>query len=244
MGCHSPLCPICQNIRLIKEIAISHGVLDKVLANGEYEGIYWYHLVLTEETCGTHQLVSTTQQLRQGFNRLIKMAEVDRVILGASAYLHVKLKDAYGQIKPHLHVLVAMKPSFKGKRFISMSKLTLLWQEALGIGYLPYVNIIALPLADGYPARQDFVNLIAYSSICIQMKNIREYPETYLDYTDQAWGLRKVRHIGLMAEMRRAVKADYQTRIEQAKANAGDSTADDAIAVVVDTADDADAVMP
>jgi hypothetical protein len=223
MGCHSPLCPICQYIKVTKELAIAHGVLDKMMANGAYQGVYYYHWVLTTEPCGTHQLIVTIQQLRQGVNRLLHMGKIARVLLGASVFLHVKLQDRYGLVKPHCHVLVAFKRSFKGRRYIGMYQLGLLWQEAMGVGYIPYVNAIPLPLqASGYPARRDFINLIAYSSRSIEMSNIQMFPEAYLKYTEQAFGLRKVRHVGLMADMRRAVKADYQERLAQAKAIAAD----------------------
>ena len=204
----------------MKELAINHGIFDHLIAHADYRGVYWYHWILSIEPCGAHQLVSTSQHLWQGFSRLLKTAEVDRVMLGASAYLHVKLKDAYGSIRPHYHCMVGMKPSYKGKRYISIDRLGLLWQEALGVGYQPYANAIALPLKNGYPERHDFINLIGYAARPVEMSNLRDFPQTYLDYADQARGLRKkVRHVGMLAALRKRVRQDYAERLAQAQAD-------------------------
>lgn len=218
LGCRSALCPICRHIRVTRELAITHGILDHILDSEEHRGIKLYHWVLTTESCSVHRVVAKVQELRQGFCRLTKMPEVARVLLGASCYLHIKLGD-YGEVKPHLHVAVLLRSSFRGKRFISKHRLGLLWQEALGVGYAPYVNAIPIPLlaGDGSPERRHFINLVGYMTTAIELQNIRDFPDTYFDFLEQGWGLRKVRHVGLMADLRRTVKADHRTRVQQAK---------------------------
>ena len=135
--CRQRLCPVCQwrRSRLI------FAQLTDVWQNLKDQGYEVLHVVLTVRNVrGCH--------LRDEITRMYAaysfMSHHPFLIgwKGSLRFLEVSYNMNDKTYHPHLHVLVAVKPSyFKSRYYVSVDLLTMLWRAALHINYDPVVHI-------------------------------------------------------------------------------------------------------
>ena len=112
-------------------------VWDKLRADG-YDVL---HVVLTVRNVSGSQL---RDQITKMYNAFSSMAKNDtlRGWKGSLRFLEVSYNMHDKTYHPHLHVLVAVRPSyFKSRYYVSQELLTFLWRAALHVNYDPMVHI-------------------------------------------------------------------------------------------------------
>jgi plasmid rolling circle replication initiator protein Rep len=102
----------------------------------------WLFITLTIKNCAITELRDTLNNINYGFRKLsrrkafpgvgwIKSVEVTRGRDGKTAH-------------PHLHILMMVKPSYFGKRYLSQQKWCDLWQSCMKLDYQPILDIQAV----------------------------------------------------------------------------------------------------
>ena len=136
--CRVRLCPVCQWRRSLKTFAQMSQVLD-IASN---DGFQFVFLTLTVRNCGADKLSEKLTHLLLSFNRLMKYKAVQSAIKGYYRGCEVTHNINTDEYHPHLHVILAVKPSyFGGSYYLSQAKWTELWRRALQVDYDPIVDI-------------------------------------------------------------------------------------------------------
>lgn len=135
--CRVRLCPICQWRRSLKTFAQMSQVLEIAKADG-YQFIF---LTLTMLNCGSDALSDELTHILLSFNRLMKYKDVQKAVKGFYRGCEVKHNIVTDEYHPHLHVILAVRPSYFSHSYISHDKWVHLWQRALQVDYTPVVDI-------------------------------------------------------------------------------------------------------
>lgn len=164
--CRVGLCPMCQWRRARK----LQGQMARILHHLEPRGYKYIFVTLTVRNCGAAELSGTLDKLAEGWRRLSQYKAVKSIAKGAYRGLEIThdcseiitpemyvarrlyyigqglhvgdLNPNYNTYHPHYHCLIAVKPSyFTGRLYLSQEKWRELWRRALGVDYLPSVNV-------------------------------------------------------------------------------------------------------
>lgn len=105
--CKDRLCPMCNWRRSLKIFSQVSKVMDSM---AEYEFIF---LTLTVKNCAAADLPKTVDVLLSGWRYLYnKNKEFKSVICGTFRSLEVTRNKKNGTYHPHLHCILAVKPSY------------------------------------------------------------------------------------------------------------------------------------
>lgn len=141
--CRVRLCPICQWRKSLK----LYGQMMRVMRYLEPEGYRYIFLTLTIRNVKLDKLTAALNRLSKGFNLLSKYDDFGKAACGwyrGTEITHNLDMDSpdYDTFHPHIHVIVAVKPSyFTSRYYISQAKWGALWQRALGVDYVPRVDV-------------------------------------------------------------------------------------------------------
>lgn len=135
--CRVRLCPICQWRRSLKTFVQMSQVLDIAKADG-YQFIF---LTLTMRNCTADALSDELTHILLSFNRLMKYKDVQKAVKGYYRGCEVTHNIRTDEYHPHLHVVLAVRPSYFSHSYISHDKWVALWQRALQVQYTPVVDI-------------------------------------------------------------------------------------------------------
>lgn len=137
--CRDRLCPMCNWRRSLKLYSQVSQVMDVL----ESQGYYFLFLTLTLRNCPWDDLPAAIQAFLSGWRNLYHDAPVfRRAVCGTSRALEITVNHGARTYHPHLHVVLAVKPSyFKSKDYISQAQWTQLWRSCCDISYDPIVNI-------------------------------------------------------------------------------------------------------
>lgn len=135
--CRVRLCPICQWRRSLKTFLQMSQVLDIAKADG-YQFIF---LTLTMRNCTADALSDELTHILLSFNRLMKYKDVQKAVKGYYRGCEVTHNIRTDEYHPHLHVILAVRPSYFSRSYISHDKWVSLWQRALQVDYTPVVDV-------------------------------------------------------------------------------------------------------
>lgn len=123
--CRQRLCPMCQWRRSLR---LSFLMEDVISSLEKYD---FLHVVLSRPNCSAAELKSEIQALYAAFNLMWKSPKVKQAWKGAYRSTEVTYNEDAGTYHPHLHVLVAVLPSyFTSRYYISHELLNEMWNKA------------------------------------------------------------------------------------------------------------------
>lgn len=140
--CRVRLCPMCQWRRSLKIYGQTIQIVRA--AQQQRKGVEWIHLTLTVKNCDGIFLGSEITHLLAGWNRLTKQKRYKDAVLGAMRSLEVThnldlTSDSYDTFHPHLHVMLAVPPSYWHKKYIKRDTWAEMWRQAMRLDYTPEV---------------------------------------------------------------------------------------------------------
>ena len=111
-------------------------VWDRLQADG-YELI---HVVLTRKNVYPDKLHAEITSIFKGFSKLIKIKPTFSGWKGCLRFLEVTYSAYTKTYHPHLHILVAVRPSyFNSRYYVSTEELRMLWKYVGHLDYMPQV---------------------------------------------------------------------------------------------------------
>lgn len=138
--CRVRLCPVCAWRRSLKTFGQVSAIMDKL--GDEYRYIF---LTLTVKNVSGADLSSEIDKLGDGFRLMMKYKRVKQAVKGYFRSLEVTHNLDNDTYHPHIHVILAVKPSyFKSRYYIKNDEWSELWQRALGVNYSPRTDIRAI----------------------------------------------------------------------------------------------------
>ena len=134
--CKDRLCPMCNWRRSKKIFSQASAVMDYM---GDYQFLF---LTLTVKNCSAQDLPKTVQVLFDGWRYLYNKNKIFKsVIEGTFRSLEVTRNADDGSFHPHLHCILAVRPSYFKKGYLTQKKWSELWRNACDLDYNPIVDI-------------------------------------------------------------------------------------------------------
>lgn len=135
--CRDRLCPMCNWRRSLKIF----GQVSQVMNILENQGYQFLFLTLTVKNCSAADFPATVQMLFDGWRKLYdKKSVFKKVAQGIFRSLEVTCSKATG-FHPHLHTVLAVRPDYFHKEYISQPEWVRLWRSCCGLDYNPVVDI-------------------------------------------------------------------------------------------------------
>lgn len=149
--CRVRLCPICAWRRSLK----TQAHMNKILAAAEPQRLEYLLVTLTLRNCSPDMLGSTLDTLIGGYKNLVKRRRYSQGWIGWYRGVEVTHNVQQDTYHPHIHALVAVKPSyFRGQKYIAQKDLAQDWREVCKItDYTPVVDIRKVKRWSGGQAR-------------------------------------------------------------------------------------------
>ena len=123
--CRQRLCPMCQWRRSLRLSFLMEDCLESL------EKFEFLHVVLSRPNCSADELKSEIQALYSAFNSMWKTEKVKAAWKGAYRSTEVTYNEESKSYHPHLHILVAVLPSyFTSRYYISHEALNALWNAS------------------------------------------------------------------------------------------------------------------
>lgn len=134
--CRVRNCPICQWRRSQMLLARFFEAYPRICK--DYPTTRYVFLTLTVKNCPVIELRATIQHMNKSWDRLAK-----RKAFPAIGYIRslevTRAKD--GAAHPHFHILLALKPSYFSRGYLSTADWSALWKNALRADYMPVCDI-------------------------------------------------------------------------------------------------------
>lgn len=135
--CRVRLCPICQWRRSLKNFGHMNKIVSAIGDKCRY-----IFLTLTIKSCNGPELSEEMTHMIKAFKAFIEYKACEQAFKGWYRGLEVTHNLDTDEYHPHLHVLLAVNPSyFHSKHYLSQKQITDLWQRALKVHYTPIVDI-------------------------------------------------------------------------------------------------------
>lgn len=134
--CRVRHCPICQWRRALMWVSRFYHTFPKIYADHPE----WRYIMLTftVRNCRVLDLRKTIKSMNEAWQRLTQRKVWPAI--GFIRSLEITRGDD-GSAHPHFHCLLAVKPSYFGKNYLSTAKWAELWREALRIDYTPICDV-------------------------------------------------------------------------------------------------------
>jgi len=209
LACFSPLCPICINRKVRKQMAITAQCFNHIALMPEYADHQYYHICLTVSDCPVHHASEAMNIINHAFHKLSRRVVWKNQVVGDSRFYHFGL-NAHHKVHPHIHLLALLKPDHE----LDSETIALNWAEVLGVDFLP--RVYCMPLCGQH--NEDIyhvMNLVGYGLKTVKYREILNSPDTYFKLMNNIkfesdTKNRLVSHRGLFLKVRNIVEQQYQ----------------------------------
>lgn len=143
--CKDRFCPMCARRRALKIFGQVSQITDKMLAENNVEFVF---LTLTIRNVAGEELSSAVNQLNNGFLKLVSKSKkfpvaekLKKNLLGALKVVEVTYNEEADTYHPHIHAILAVKPSYFARDYMTKAELIAAWRKALRVDYDPSIDI-------------------------------------------------------------------------------------------------------
>jgi plasmid rolling circle replication initiator protein Rep len=134
--CRVRHCPVCQWRRALMWVSRFFDAFPRIYR--AYPDMRYIMLTLTIRNCSVYELHDVVSAMNKAWERLTKRKSYPA--LGFVRSLEVT-RGADGSAHPHFHVLLAVKPSYFSRSYLSKDAWAKLWGEALRLDYKPVCDV-------------------------------------------------------------------------------------------------------
>lgn len=199
--CRQRICPMCQFRKAQKQFVRMYEVV-KHLEN-DYR---FLHLVLTVPNVdGGIELINTIDMLYKSYAKMFKYKDVKCTIKGTMRCLEISYNYDNDTFHPHLHCLLAVKPSYfnDSKRYISYDKWAEMWKKATKSEQFLQISIGAIKQGD----YQGVAEVCKYCVKPLDLRdgNIYQNQKLLLTLWHTLKGMRFVQRYGIIKDTYRAL---------------------------------------
>lgn len=135
--CRVRNCPVCQWRRSQMLLARFFEAFPRI--RKDYPTTRYVFLTLTVKNCPVDELRATIQHMNKAWNRLACRKAFPAI--GYIRSLEVTKEKDRNYAHPHFHILLALKPSYFSRGYLSTADWSELWQNALRVDYTPVCDV-------------------------------------------------------------------------------------------------------
>jgi plasmid rolling circle replication initiator protein Rep len=144
--CGVRLCPMCGWRRSLKA---AHQVKKVAHQATKQMKVRWLFLTLTAKNVEGYELPDAMDVLSRSWKRLTETKTFRGNVLGFFRATEVTrnndlLSKSFNSYHPHFHVILAVQPSYFGKKYIKTDEWVQMWRKAMRADYDPIVDIRAV----------------------------------------------------------------------------------------------------
>jgi plasmid rolling circle replication initiator protein Rep len=147
--CRMRLCPICNWRKSLKMFAQVSRISEELLK--EKATTRFLFLTLTVKNCKGEELSRTIDVMNKAFKFLFTDGQtfaaasvIKKNLLGYLRAMEITYNSQKNEYHPHFHVLLAVKPAYFSRDYISQANWREIWARAMKLDYEPQVNIKAV----------------------------------------------------------------------------------------------------
>ena len=147
--CRLRLCPMCNWRKSLKMFSQVSRISEDLLS--DKPSTRFLFLTLTVRNVSAEHLTGTIDAMNKAFqylfsgNRTFALADVvKKNLLGYLRAMEVTYNSQTEEYHPHLHVLVAVKPAYFSRDYISQDRWRQMWQKAMKLEYMPVIDVRAV----------------------------------------------------------------------------------------------------
>jgi plasmid rolling circle replication initiator protein Rep len=179
--CRVHLCPMCAWRKSLKIYGQVSKVMDTV--DQELPGYKYIFLTLTMRNCTSDELADTLDKLFKAFNALTKYKEIVDIAKGWFRALEVTHNIKTNEYHPHIHTIVLVPGTYAGRnhQYIKQSRWVELWQRALGVDYVPVVDVRAVK-----PGSHDLADSTRRKNAVSEVAKYAVKTDDYIDTVSEA----------------------------------------------------------
>lgn len=142
MFCQFRHCPVCAWRRSLMWKARFFEALEKAPETvPELGTAAWLLLTLTVRNCEITELRETITAMNAAWRRMTNRKAGPMAHVGGWIRTVEVTRGKDGSAHPHFHVLLAVPPSYFGKRYVPKAKWAEAWRQAMRLDYEPVVDI-------------------------------------------------------------------------------------------------------
>ena len=136
--CRDRLCSVCAWRRQARFVSQMRPVMQNL--ENEYKFVF---VTLTVKSVSRDMLKGMVDLILKAYDRLLKLKQISSSWVGKIRALELTYNEEDDLFHPHLHILVAVKPSYfeSSQEYISHEKLCFMWQNCLRVDYIPVCDI-------------------------------------------------------------------------------------------------------
>jgi len=135
--CKDRFCPMCNWRRSLKIYGQVSAIMDR-LQEDNYRFLF---LTLTAKNVYADDLPNEIDVLQKSWAKLLKQKRFKNVVCGTFKSLEVRKRDELSGYHPHYHVILAVKPTYFKKDYISHAEWCNMWKSCCQLDYIPNVDI-------------------------------------------------------------------------------------------------------
>ena len=137
--CKVRLCPLCTWRRALKHGHQAKRILHELVQ--EKPNQRFIMLTLTVKNCKAKDLKKVIGELLKAWDKMSRRKFFKNAVSGWFRALEVTFSLARGDFHPHLHIIIAVTPSYFKKNYVKHSQWVDEWQSALKVDYSPVVYV-------------------------------------------------------------------------------------------------------
>lgn len=137
-ACKARLCPVCAWRRSLVVFHQTKAVLHEA---NKRENLEYLFLTLTIKNCDGEELKEEIDLLLKAWNKLSKRKIFTKSVVGWFRALEITRNKENDTYHPHFHVILAVKPSYFKKNYVTYDTWKATWKDCLKIDYDPVVHI-------------------------------------------------------------------------------------------------------
>lgn len=206
--CKDRFCPFC-NWRRARKLSIQTYEVLKAIEKGEK--VRYIFVTFTIKNCHITQLRATIDHMRESFNRMKRRTRFTNSILGWLRVLeYPPQKNDNEFIHPHFHCLMVVPTKYfktSNDLYIKQEEWVQIWQEALGVDYVPQVDVRVIKAkGEADPIAKAVAETVKYP---LKITDLKDMPvELFEIFVRQMTRKRAIGDGGIISEYRRKLKLD------------------------------------
>lgn len=190
--CRVRLCPMCIWRRSLKIFSQVKKLVEAIHSEYNYEYLF---LTLTVKNCDGRVLSSEIDKMMKAWKSLLREFKGVSFLKGWYRSLEITYNSLQNTYHPHFHcILVVDRSYFAWKNYISQEGWTNRWKKALGVNYIPVVNV-KKTYGDVFKSVSEIAKYSVKSSEYIKKDNL-DLSEKIIDCLDKALSHRRLISFG------------------------------------------------
>lgn len=144
--CRVRLCPMCMWRRSLKFAGKAKRAVDSV--KRDFPTARFLFVTFTQRNCSGSELGDALSKMTSSFSKVMKDKRLGKSLLGYMRSIEVTVNKQDWTCHPHIHAILAVRADYFTRGYIKQSEWREMWRAAMGLDYLPQVNVKPLKGSD------------------------------------------------------------------------------------------------